>query len=101
MNWPCPQPTTRSQAASVTDRHAPSPVHRPVASGPLLGAVGLQEHANAATTSVDTNVRSRLTPRYTRSCEPAARAHLSGTWRSRETLNQLICSTSISLPALS
>src|SRR5438309_8476277 len=36
-NWPWAHPTARLQPESVTDRQAPSPVHRPVASGPSPG----------------------------------------------------------------
>jgi antitoxin (DNA-binding transcriptional repressor) of toxin-antitoxin stability system len=40
-NWPCPHPTARLHPESVTDRQAPSPVHRPLASGPSPGPLGL------------------------------------------------------------
>jgi hypothetical protein len=40
-NCPWPQPITRLQPVSVTDKQAPPPVQRPIASGPLVGAVGL------------------------------------------------------------
>src|SRR5438552_1659582 len=43
MNWPWPHPTARLHAVSATDRHAPSPVHRPVASGPSFGPAGLRQ----------------------------------------------------------
>jgi len=67
-NWPWPHPTARSHPVSITDRQAPSPVHRPVASGPSAGPVGLrvqasrQLHATSAATS--TRAGRRLTPRY-------------------------------------
>lgn len=67
-NWPWPHPTARLQPPSVTERQAPSPVHRPVASGPSPGPAGLrlqasrQLHATSAATS--TRAGHRVMLRY-------------------------------------
>jgi hypothetical protein len=62
-NRPWPHPTVRSQV-SATARHAPSPVHRPVASGPSLGAAGFLLHAkrpaHAAAADVSNPMACRL-----------------------------------------
>jgi hypothetical protein len=56
-NWPCPHPTARLQPVSVTERQAPSPVHRPVARGPSPGLAGARvqlrrpQHATSAAVS--------------------------------------------------
>src|SRR2546429_6184765 len=41
-NCPWPHPTARLHTVSATDRQAPSPVHRPVASGPAVALAGLR-----------------------------------------------------------
>jgi hypothetical protein len=66
-NWPWPHPTARLHAVSATDKQAPSPVHRPVASGPAFGPAGLrlQPSRPAQATSATTNgrnARSLITP---------------------------------------
>jgi hypothetical protein len=68
-NWPCPHPTARVQLVSVTERQAPSPVHRPVARGASPGPVGTRlqasrpQHATIAVTSTR-RVGGRVMPRY-------------------------------------
>ena len=67
-NWPCPHPTARLHPVSVTERQAPSPVHRPVASSPSPGPVGLllQASRQVPATSAATSTRAGrgLMPRY-------------------------------------
>ena len=66
-NWPWPHPTARLHPLPATDRQAPSPVHRPVASGlsPGPAGFGLQVSRPHAT-SAATNRRAsrRLTTPY-------------------------------------
>jgi hypothetical protein len=55
-NRPWPQPTIRSQPASVTHRQAPSPLQRPMSRGTWSGPAGLerqavQPHARARTSA--------------------------------------------------
>jgi hypothetical protein len=66
-NWPWPHPTARLHAVSATARHAPSPVHRPVASGPPFGPAGLRlqpsRPPHATSTAVNSrNARCLITP---------------------------------------
>ena len=67
-NWPWPHPTARLHPVSATDRQAPSPVHRPVASGPSLGPAGLRLQASrpphVTTATVNRRAVRRLMTRY-------------------------------------
>ncbi len=103
-NWPCPHPTARLHPASVTDRQAPSPVHRPMARGSSAGLVGMRLHASMAphptSATTSTHAGCPFMPRYSAWRPPESKRDLSTRFRSPRRWRRRRLSSSTSRPDL-